>query len=584
MKLPMNLTNTNYKKSIYYFIPIIFLTFFTLASLLFYFDNYNLIAFSDHDEGYLLEQLILKIDKFEMDRVQSIEAAYGVEFYYLKYLFNILGYFFNMNEILIYYVVIFFHSILALVAFYLIFKIFDLLKIDKIFNVVFFTTILSIPEIFNYSLSMKPDLNLLFFSLTFVIYYFIRFNTLNLKKDFYLLILFLSISFTIKFWCLPFVITFLFLNYDFRNDLKKYRYFFLLLITIFFFFINLYFLNLRNFLIADEEFLKFVTSSSSLLIILKFFDDFFYTILIFVNIILSIPFLIFLFSKNKLNFIFSFYLFFIVWFLLFIPFSFDFTTFFKTLYAHTYATNLNFNDNLTQFENPIIIYFRDLLSFKINSLILIFLALSPLIYLRFKNRLFLNIKIFNYLLLLSFFLFIFKYSLTFYNNQFPAKYLYFIFVTIFVFYLIDRLIKINKNFSIIIYLLIFINLINFSKNFQQYNSTFNYFNKKNLHHEMLNTHYKKYFNEISTLYICGGPYPANLKENKFNFSFIRSDKCSEQNFYNKFTSNDLILINSVNVTEIFFDRYKFVDKVKIKKVGRFGNLDYTTLVFFKKTS
>ena len=45
-----------------------------------YFKSYYLIAFTDHDEGYLLEQLLLKIYHLNIERFVSIEIEYGFEF------------------------------------------------------------------------------------------------------------------------------------------------------------------------------------------------------------------------------------------------------------------------------------------------------------------------------------------------------------------------------------------------------------------------------------------------------------------------------------------------------------------------
>lgn len=127
-------------------------------------------------------------------------------------------------------------------------------------------------------------------------------------------------------------------------------------------------------------------------------------------------------------------------------------------------------------------------------------------------------------------------------------------------------------------------MINFAKNFSQYDATLNYFTKKNLHHKMLDMHYKKFLNKTSTLYICASPYPANLEKNKFDFLFVKDEECYEQNFYDKLTNKDLILINSSDTTEILLQKYILVEQVKVQKVGRFGNLVYTNLIFLKKPS
>ena len=292
----MKLVKAFFYKDTFSFAVIGVVTIFTSISIIFFFDNYNSVAFSDHDEGYLLEQLILKLSQFNIDRVQSIEAAYGVEFYYLKFFFNFLGLFTVLSKLSVFYILIFFHGSLALGSFYIIFKIFDLLKISKIYNIIFLLTILSVPEIFNNSLSLKPDLNLLFFSCSCILYYFIKFNLFNNKKDYYLLILFVSFSLTIKVWSLPFLIIFFFIKFNYKDDLRKFKGVFLLLIITLFFFVNHYFLDLQHFLNTDIELLNFISSNQLFLSIKNYFNTFFYLFLFLINIFLMVLILIIVFS------------------------------------------------------------------------------------------------------------------------------------------------------------------------------------------------------------------------------------------------------------------------------------------------
>ena len=179
-------------------------------------------------------------------------------------------------------------------------------------------------------------------------------------------------------------------------------------------------------------------------------------------------------------------------------------------------------------------------------------------------------------------MFIFKYSLTSYPNQFPAKYLYFIFATIFIFYLLDKMIIFNKRYSIIIYLLVFTNILCFVKNLDQYKNTMNYFSSKYLSQKMLDTHQKKYFDNISTLFICGGPYPTNFNKDKLSIIFIRASNCLDKKFYIRLSKKDLVIINSVNTNQKFLDNYIIIDHVDVEKVGRFGKIDIANLFFLKK--
>lgn len=79
--------------SIFFLIFLFLLNHFIFTT--FQIKSYNTISFIDHDLGYLVEQLLLKLDFFEINRLVSHPAEYGVEFYYLSYLFNFLNVFFN---------------------------------------------------------------------------------------------------------------------------------------------------------------------------------------------------------------------------------------------------------------------------------------------------------------------------------------------------------------------------------------------------------------------------------------------------------------------------------------------------------
>ena len=72
---------------------------------------YDLLALIDHDEGFLIEQLLLKINYFNIDRTISRFNEYGVEFYYLSMFFDFILLFINLSKINVYYIAIFFHLI-----------------------------------------------------------------------------------------------------------------------------------------------------------------------------------------------------------------------------------------------------------------------------------------------------------------------------------------------------------------------------------------------------------------------------------------------------------------------------------------
>ena len=70
---------------------LLLLIFFSYIIIFFTFNEYRLIDYADHDEGYLLEQLILKINQFDLRQSVSSIAEYGVEYHYFKYIFIILS-------------------------------------------------------------------------------------------------------------------------------------------------------------------------------------------------------------------------------------------------------------------------------------------------------------------------------------------------------------------------------------------------------------------------------------------------------------------------------------------------------------
>ena len=126
-------------------------------------NEYDFLALIDHDEGFLIEQLVLKINFFDVNRVISRFNEYGVEFYYLSYFFNFLLLFFDLSKIDIYHFTIFIHLIFSCLSFFLIFKIFSKLKLNIFYYLIFSFIIVSSPEFIYNSISLKPDLNILLF-------------------------------------------------------------------------------------------------------------------------------------------------------------------------------------------------------------------------------------------------------------------------------------------------------------------------------------------------------------------------------------------------------------------------------------
>lgn len=79
------------KKRINFYVILLIITFCYITFVLSY-DHYYSIDFIDHDEGYLIEQLLLKIGIFDIKKIVTSASEYGVDFYYFKNLFLILGF------------------------------------------------------------------------------------------------------------------------------------------------------------------------------------------------------------------------------------------------------------------------------------------------------------------------------------------------------------------------------------------------------------------------------------------------------------------------------------------------------------
>ena len=136
-----NKSSKIYSKYILFFFTLIF--FINYLIIHFNVNQYNWIASIDHDEGFLIEQLILKLNFFEITRSVSRLNEYGVEFYYLSKLINFINLFISLNKINIYHISIFLHLIFNISSFFLIFRIFQKLKINYIYYFLFSFTILS---------------------------------------------------------------------------------------------------------------------------------------------------------------------------------------------------------------------------------------------------------------------------------------------------------------------------------------------------------------------------------------------------------------------------------------------------------
>ena len=77
------------------------------------------------------------------------------------------------------------------------------------------------PEIFRLSVTLKQDLNLLFFLLTLTYYFFLKSSIYKKQNDTYLFLIFLSLSLSIKAWALPFIFLLFFDKFNYSNNIHK---------------------------------------------------------------------------------------------------------------------------------------------------------------------------------------------------------------------------------------------------------------------------------------------------------------------------------------------------------------------------
>jgi len=227
--------------------------------------------------------------------------------------------------------------------------------------------------------------------------------------------------------------------------------------------------------------------------------------------------------------------------------------------------------------------FLDLYNFKLNFGILVAFILSPLIIIINRNKLKNNFQIIFYLMLTSFCSLIFVNYITDYYNQYPAKFLYFIFLYIFLLYLIDKLndIKLIK-FGIIP--LIYISSIIMI--FQNFNTYLNYKNFLFIEKDILNmvsNHEKKISFKNKRLISCGTHYPSNKDISNINLITKSISECDNENFMANLNHNDLIYYEyNSDSFDINISRFELVYEDEILMPDRFGKIKAKKNVFYKK--
>lgn len=506
--------------------------------------SYNTIAFIDHDLGYLVEQLLLKLNFLEITRLVSHPAEYGVEFYYLSYLFNFLNIFFNLNTINIFYLVTIFHLISVFFTFYIVYRFFKKINIDLLYFVLFVLIIILSPVYTSNISHFKPDANLFMLSIISTIYFFNSYIKKNKVKNLLLAIFFSSLASSVKFFGLFFIFSFLYFFFiasnRFKLNLSQIYCKFLLFLNVIFIIIWLYFFF--NFL--DNGYLDNLLRKGILNInyikILSFFLHYHFIILI------SFLFLaiIYIFFYKKKIFIVNFFLilniFFLFSYIISIPIIFNYKTLISTIVGFYAYTNLTKETTeflfFSNYINFLIVDFK----YGLLNIVSFFIIILSLIFHFCKKIILPKIYIF---ISIYFLLMIFIMPLIW-----PANRMYLIRISIFYLQFILFFISIsiiikhykfgvfNKYFLILSIIVYFV----FYQNFNKVNLFQLYSHHRLIQNQVndLNVKLNKYHNSKNNFYFCGGFFP--YYQNKNYFEKMTSD-CLSSNFLRGMSKDDYII-------------------------------------------
>ena len=560
--------------------------------IFFSFNEYSQIDYVDHDEGFLLEQLILKLDFFDINQSISSVAEYGAEYYYIKYIFLLIANITELNLIAIFKIKVFINACFALLGFFYIYKIFDLLHLDKFFYVFFLLTLISTPEILFLTVSLKPDLNILLFSLIMTFYFFLISSIKNNKTDFFLFLFFLALSMSIKAWAFPFIILLFFNKFNYLDKFSKIdKILFFLLFSVTIIFFNIYFVELKNYILNNNEFILFYNENSNihiLTILYDIFKNYFIFVLVIFNLLILSLLFFSLTNKKKFNLSTKLYLFFSLWFLIWFPYIVDFNIFLKTIIEHSYATVLNkYSTTYENYENIILYTIYDIKNFEINLLVIIIFLISPLIIFYNKYDILNKSKYLTTLLLLSLCLFCFVNFISDYSNQYPAKYLYFIFINLYVYYFLNFYLTKFKILKSLCYILVLPLIFNLYFNFYKYYDFINMLTIEKKISKIIDYHQYNIDFRGKNLILCSSSYPINIDKTKLTvISSQMSSECFNHNFIKKLNDNDIIFFDS-NVklnkqTVYFLNNLELIYNDKNQFVGRFGIEQIKSHYFYKK--
>ena len=573
------------KINLYVIISLIFLSYIVINLS---FDYYNVIDFLDHDEGFLIEQLVLKIGIFNIDRTVSSITEYGADFYYFKYFFLIINNFIELDLIDVFRIKTLINTCFAVLSYVVIYRIFDLLNFKKIFYFLFLISVLSMPEIFRLSVTLKQDLTLLFFLLTSTYYFFLKSSIYKNQDDTYLFLIFLSLSLSIKAWAFPFIFLLFFDKFSYSDNIqKKNKLIFICLSFIFIFLLNLYFFKIKNFVSFDSDFLSFYELNMNnylIKILTSAFSNYFYFIIIILNTIFLFLLKVSTLQNKFQDFFLKFMIFLMIWFILWYPYISDLTTFTKTIIEDSLSTVLNKNSTTyTAYENILFYFIYDLQNLKLNLSIFIIFIISPFLMYFYKTNLLDDFKVLIPLLSLSILCLLFVNFITDYGNQYPAKNLYFIFVNIFVFCLINALSKIKYLYFSFISIFLLTCFISIFLNFDKYLNYKNFMSINDKITSLTNFHQQKLNLENKDLYVCATNYPVNNNKSTINIINKSAGECLEKQFILNLSNDDLVFFESSSSrSESFLKQYVLYYEDYHHSVDRFGKIVNKQNQFYKK--
>lgn len=552
---------------------------FTIFSLIFFFlvnhfifttfqiKSYNTIAFIDHDLGYLVEQFLLKLDFLEISRLVSHPAVYGVEFYYLSYLFNFLIFFFNLRDINIFYLVTIFHLICVFFSFYIVFRFFKKINIDLFYFVLFVLVIFSSPLYISNISHFKPDANLFIFFILCTIFFFNNYLKKNKSKNLLYSILFLALAFSVKFFSVFFIFSFfyffLILNkYEinikqiYLNIISALNVIFII-IWIHFFFDFLrdgYLDNLSKKNLINEDLVNII----NLLLYYHFI------ILIFIFFFLVIIYIFFFKSKNvNPKKFFSFLnIFFFFSYLISIPLIFDYKTLFSSIVGFLAYTNLTKETSEYLFFSNFINFIISDFKYGIINIVSILIILLSIFFHFYKKLILPKIYIFISIYFFSIFFIM--------PLIWPPDRLYLIRIVIFFLQFILIFLSINlitnnfkfslfnKYFLITLLSLYFI----FYQNLKSTNLFKVYSNYRLIQNQVkdLNIKLNKYNYSEHNFYFCGGFFPYYSRKNYFEFL---NQNCFSKKFLENLSKDDYIIINFDHIYPADFLLYEKLVKDKI---------------------